>query len=101
REVDKKLYNPSDIERFDYFYQFTFKFPPGNNLDSLLIKFYHLPIGRPYRMRKRFQFHMLKMFLKNIVKKLEKHNIFLKSPTHTPCSILIWRKEFKQPVESF
>ncbi len=38
RDVDNKSFNPSDIERFDYFYQFTFNFPPGNNLDSLMNK---------------------------------------------------------------
>ena len=36
REIDRESFNPSDLERFDYFYKFTFNFPFGYNLDSLM-----------------------------------------------------------------
>lgn len=43
REVDRESLNPSDIERFDYFYQFTFNFPIGNNLNSLMYQILSSP----------------------------------------------------------
>lgn len=36
REVDRDSFNPSDLERFDYLFQFTFNFPAGNNLETLI-----------------------------------------------------------------
>ena len=43
RIVEFDNYDPNEIERFDYFYQFTFEFPVGSNLDSLLSQVLNQP----------------------------------------------------------
>lgn len=43
RVVELGSYNLNDVERFDYFYQFTFDFPIGSNLSSLLTQILKQP----------------------------------------------------------
>lgn len=72
REVDMKSLNPSDIERFDYLYQFTFNFPPGNNLNSLVTRALTHPNKKTISFEEIVPISKSKNISRNFLKKIGK-----------------------------
>lgn len=84
REVDKTSLNPTEVERFDYFFQFTFHFPQGNNLDSLMNQILNSPNKKTEAYNRVQPISNSKKVSKNFINTLVKNQNFVELPNGHP-----------------